>query len=749
MLEGPRTSLGNPTVLDLLKKHFGYDQFRPLQAEIIASVLERRDTLVLMPTGGGKSLCYQLPALRFDGLTLVVSPLVALMKDQVDTLKANGIAAEFINSSLTYPELNNVQRRVQRNAVKILYVAPERLAVAGFLDFLAERTVSLVAVDEAHCISMWGHEFRPDYRNLVTLRHALPGVPCIALTATATEQVRHDIAEQLELTRPQEFLASFNRANLSYSVRPKRNSVDALADLLDEYRGESCIVYCFSRKSTQDLATALGERGLSALPYHAGLDTSVRSQTQEQFIRDEVPIIVATIAFGMGIDKPDVRLVVHYDLPKSLEGYYQETGRAGRDGLPSECALFYSYGDKIKQDFFIDQIEDPAEQRNARDKLARVIEFCDLQTCRRKYLLAYFGEDWQQDNCGGCDVCLTPREEFDATIIAQKILSAIVRTGERFGIAHVSQVLRGANMKRIRELRHDRLSVYGIVDDFSDSEIKELAGLLQAKGLLRKNSREYAGLSLTAAGRAFLKNRENLTLTRAKQVEPAPRTTPDSDPAQIWRRRDTPPLADEPSDIAVDTALFEQLRELRRKLAAERNVPPYVIFGDVTLRQMAAYLPQSRESLSRISGVGAAKLEQWGEAFLEVIRSYAGEQGLSERPVPGTRRSREPQSSKASRQGTTYAATKQLLAQGRSITEVATERGLSVRTVVSHIEKLVADGENIDLDPLIPASERLEAIRKAIDHAGGTALAPVKARLGKDYSYEDIRLVRAFMHQSR
>ena len=749
MLEGPRTSLGNPTVLDLLKKHFGYDQFRPLQAEIIASVLERRDTLVLMPTGGGKSLCYQLPALRLDGLTLVVSPLVALMKDQVDTLKANGIAAEFINSSLTYPELNNVRRQVQRNAVKILYVAPERLAVAGFLDFLAERTVSLVAVDEAHCISMWGHEFRPDYRNLVTLRHALPGVPCIALTATATEQVRHDIAEQLELTRPQEFLASFNRANLSYSVRPKRNSVDALADLLDEYRGESCIVYCFSRKSTQDLATALGERGLSALPYHAGLDTSVRSQTQEQFIRDEVPIIVATIAFGMGIDKPDVRLVVHYDLPKSLEGYYQETGRAGRDGLPSECALFYSYGDKIKQDFFIDQIEDPAEQRNARDKLERVIEFCDLQTCRRKYLLAYFGEDWQQDNCGGCDVCLTPREEFDATIIAQKILSAIVRTGERFGIAHVSQVLRGANMKRIRELRHDRLSVYGIVDDFSDSEIKELAGLLQAKGLLRKNSREYAGLSLTPAGRAFLKNRENLTLTRAKQVEPAPRTTPDSDPAQIWRRRDTPPLADEPSDIAVDTALFEQLRELRRKLAAERNVPPYVIFGDVTLRQMAAYLPQSRESLSRISGVGAAKLEQWGEAFLEVIRSYAGEQGLSERPVPGTRRSREPQSSKASRQGTTYAATKQLLAQGRSITEVATERGLSVRTVVSHIEKLVADGENVDLDPLLPSSERLEVIRKAIDHAGGTALAPVKARLGKDYSYEDIRLVRAFMRQTQ
>ena len=733
-------------MLDLLKKHFGYDQFRPLQAEIIASVLERRDTLVLMPTGGGKSLCYQLPALRFDGLTLVVSPLVALMKDQVDTLKANGIAAEFINSSLTYPELSRVQRRVQRSAVKILYVAPERLALPGFLDFLAALTVSLVAVDEAHCISMWGHEFRPDYRNLVTLRRVLPGVPCIALTATATEQVRHDIAEQLELTQPQEFNASFNRANLTYRVRPKRNSVEALTDLLNEYRGESCIVYCFSRKSTQDLATALGERGLSALPYHAGLDNAVRSETQEKFIRDDVPIIVATIAFGMGIDKPDVRLVVHYDLPKSLEGYYQETGRAGRDGLPSECTLFYSYGDKVKQDFFIDQIEDAAERRNAQDKLARVIEFCDLQTCRRKHLLAYFGEDWQQDNCEGCDVCLTPREEFDATIIAQKILSAVVRTGERFGIAHLSQVLRGANTKRVRELRHDRLSVYGIVEDLSDGEIKEVANLLQAEGLLRKNSREYATLGLTPAGRVFLKNREKLTLTRTKRDEPAPRAPPGSDPAQVWRRHDAPASA---VDDAYDPALFEKLRALRRRLAEERNVPPYVIFGDVTLRQMAAYLPQSRESLSHISGVGAAKLEQWGEAFLGVIRSHADEQGLAERPVPGARRGRESPGSGASRQGSTYAATKQLLEQGRSITEVATERGLSVRTVVGHVEKLVGDGEDVDLGPLLPVSARLEAIRNALERSGATALAPVKAMLGKDYTYEEIRLVRAFMRQTQ
>ena len=621
-------------MLDLLKRYFGYDAFRPLQREIIASVLDQRDTLVLMPTGGGKSLCYQLPALRFEGLTLVVSPLVALMKDQVDSLRANGIAAAFINSTLSYEEIGHVRARVQRNAVKILYVAPERLALPGFRDFLARLHISLVAVDEAHCISMWGHEFRPDYRTLVDLRGLLPGVPFIALTATATEQVRRDVAEQLELTQPREFVASFNRANLTYTVRPKRRrAIDALADLLHKHRGESCIVYCFSRKTTEDVAASLSAMGLSALPYHAGLDPALRSETQEKFIRDDALVIVATIAFGMGIDKPDVRLVVHYDLPKSLEGYYQETGRAGRDGLPSECVLFYSHGDKRKQDFFIDRIEDEAERRNAQDKLDRMIEYCGLSTCRRKFLLEYFGEAWTQDNCRGCDVCLTPREEFDATIIAQKILSAVIRTGQRFGTAHVSQVLRGADTKRIRELRHDDLSVYGIVTDLSDADVKEIAGLLQAEGLLHKNSREYATLGVTEAGRKFLKDRARLTLARPKPVEDPPRASRRAalspDPAQTWRRRS----ATDEADTAYDPALFDKLRALRRKLAAARNVPPYVIFGDRTLRQMAYYVPQTSESLAQISGVGAVKLEQLGEEFLAEIVAYAREHEIEERPI--------------------------------------------------------------------------------------------------------------------
>ncbi len=504
---------------NLLKKHFGYDNFLPLQEEIIANVLKRRDALVIMPTGGGKSLCYQLPALRFNGLTLVVSPLIALMKDQVDALKSNGIAAAFINSTLSYAEMRRIQAQAQQGDLSILYIAPERLALPSFQNFLGTLEVSLVAVDEAHCISEWGHDFRPDYRTLGDLRHSLPHVPFIALTATATERVRWDIVTQIDLNDPQIFIASFDRANLNYTVRPKRNTFGALLDLLEKNKGESAIIYCFSRKDTEMMATNLSDEGFDALPYHAGLDAEVRSETQEKFIRDEVSIIVATIAFGMGIDKSDIRLIVHCDLPRSIESYYQETGRAGRDSLPSDCVLFYSYGDKIKQDFFIDQIEDETERQNAQEKLAQIIAFCESQTCRRKYLLGYFGQNWDSENCGGCDICLASKETFDATIIAQKVLSAVIRTGERFGMGHVNQVLQGANIRRIRELGHDKLSVYGIVNDFSDDDLKEITDLLIDKGLLFQKGREYPTLGMTEAGRYFLKNREQLTLTRRKREE--------------------------------------------------------------------------------------------------------------------------------------------------------------------------------------------------------------------------------------
>ena len=610
----------NSPMRALLKSHFGYDHFRPLQEDIITNVLDQNDTLVLMPTGGGKSLCYQLPSLCFEGLTMVVSPLIALMKDQVDSLKANGIAAEFINSTVSFTEISRIRRRATNGQLKILYVAPERLALPGFRDFMHSLDVSLIAIDEAHCISEWGHDFRPDYRNLKALRHDFPAVPVIALTATATEEVRQDIIAQLDLQKVRTFLASFNRANLTYLVEPKRVAFNELLDLLRKHENEPVIIYCISRKETESLAADISANNLKALPYHAGLDNEVREKTQEKFIRDKVPIIVATIAFGMGIDKPDIRLVVHYDLPKTLEGYYQETGRAGRDGLPSECVLFYSYRDKMKQDYFVDQIEDHTQRENAQQKLAQVIEFCELQTCRRKYVLEYFGEE-STDHCGGCDVCLTPREEFDATEIAQKILSAVIRTGERFGVNHLSEVLRGATTKRVRSLGHDKLTVFGIVVDFTDDELKQMVSLLLAQGLLVKNGNQYPTVSVTQAGRTFLKGWEKLTLMVPKRES---KVVPGLDGA----------------NPEYDRSLFEKLRALRKELADERDVPPYIIFSDASIQQMAYYFPQSGESFASINGVGAQKLAQFSDQFLAVICNHSHENGLVERNIPQRRSSR-------------------------------------------------------------------------------------------------------------
>ena len=709
-------------MLEQLKAYFGFDRFLPLQEEIITKVLAKRDTLVLMPTGGGKSLCYQLPALRLKGLTLVVSPLIALMKDQVDGLGANGVPAGLLNSTLAAQEASQVQDEARQGKIKILYVAPERLALPGFQRFLQSLDVSLIAIDEAHCISEWGHDFRPDYRNLKSLRRDFPGVPVIALTATATEPVREDIINQLGLDKPEIFISSFNRPNLTYTIQPKTEPLGSLLHLLEKHQGGSAIIYRFSRKATEETALELSERGFSALPYHAGLERDLRRETQEKFIRDQVQIVVATIAFGMGIDKPDVRLVVHYDLPKTVEGYYQETGRAGRDGLPSDCVLFYSYGDRSKQEYFISQIEDDDEREKAHNKLDQVLALCDLQTCRRAYLMEYLGESWPQTNCGGCDICLLPREEFDATEIAQKILSTVIRTGERFGVNYLVDVLRGSANKAVRTRGHHELPVFGISRDVDSDDLKEMVRSLVTNGLLAQNGGDYPTLGVSQRGHKFLKNREKLTLTRPKQAAPVRQVAFPGD-----------------RETAYDTKLFDELAALRLEIATDREVPAYQIFGNKSLQQMAFHMPQNELEFSKISGVGDAKLRDFSERFLEVINEYVEATG---QPAAVNRVPVSAPKKRVRGISMSIRETKDLVAQGLSFEEVAEQRGISETTIRSHLERFIQEGGQVDLGHLMPPEDRRTKIAAAFKEMGEARLTPVREFLGDDYTWGELAVVR-------
>ena len=613
MTNAPATPPDAGDLRRLLKQHFGYDEFRPRQEAIIANALAGRHGLVIIPTGGGKSLCYQLPAMATGGLTLVVSPLIALMKDQVDALRANGIPAAFINSTLSFDELGRVQQAALAGGLRILYAAPERVSTPGFRRFLESLRVGLIAIDEAHCISEWGHDFRPDYRNLAELRSRFPDTPVMALTATATERVREDITAQLRLGDCPRFISSFDRANLTYSVRPKQRAFRKLVDLLDERRGESAIIYCFSRRETERLADQLTAGGHPALAYHAGLDPETRRRAQERFIDGEVPIVAATIAFGMGIDKPDIRLVVHYSLPKSIEGYYQETGRAGRDGQPSDCVLFFSQGDRSKQEYFIQQIGDDAARDVAERQLNQVVEYGRLRTCRRKYLLAYFGEAMEGESCGRCDSCLGEYRSVDVTQPAKKILSAVIRTGEQFGIGYVNRVLLGSRDKRIGKFGHDQLSVYNIVDDYDRNGLRSIAEMLVERGLLAKEEGSLGVMRVTPQGRAWLHGGQSLDMeVRADESSP-----------QGTRRGDESAGRRTESGAAVyDQDLFEKLRALRRRLAEEQEVPAFVVFGDAALRGLAAAKPTTPDAMLQVSGVGPAKLQKYGEPFLAAIREY-------------------------------------------------------------------------------------------------------------------------------
>ncbi len=715
--------------LTLLNTHFGYEEFRPLQEEIVQTILAGKDCLVLMPTGGGKSLCYQLPALLLPGLTLVISPLISLMKDQVDGLRTNGIAAAFMNSSLSGAEQARVQTAVQRGEIKILYIAPERLALPSFKTFLASVTVSLVAVDEAHCISEWGHDFRPEYRNLKILRENLPNIPCIALTATATLRVREDICEQLGLTNAKRFIASFDRPNLTYHVYPKRRSFDLILNTLKKYSGQSVILYCFTRKDTEDLAADLNAEGFHALPYHAGLESTVRKQTQEKFIRDEVSIITATIAFGMGIDKPDVRAVIHCDMPRNIEGYYQETGRAGRDSEPADCILFFSPGDVFKYRHFINAIENESERRNADQKLMEMLAYCDLKTCRRNFLLKYFGEHYANISCSGCDRCLKKTEEIDATEIAQKILCAVLRTGERFGTSHIVDVLRGKNLKRIRDRGHDRLSVFGIAQGVTDHALQSFIESLLAAGLLLRSDGEYPVLSLTPKGKECLQQKTAIRLP--KPVDDELITSGGNQ-----------------EEHSYDVELFERLRHCRREIAVRENIAAFVIFPDRSLKEMAYFLPSSPASFAQMSGVSDNKLKTYGETFLNVIRAYAQEKGLTERPISPRHAQRHRRAMRnTTREDSTYKRTSELIAQKLSLKEIAEKRGLAPGTIVQHIEKLVAAKTALNIEYLKPTPTIYEAILPLLRQSDDGRLAPIVEALQGQYSFVDVRLVRLFMQR--
>jgi ATP-dependent DNA helicase RecQ len=593
-------------LLGPLKRHFGHDQFRPLQREIVQDALAGEDVFVLMPTGGGKSLCFQLPALMRDGLTIVVSPLIALMKDQVDALQTSGIPATYLNSTLDREEAKARWRGLHRGEYRMLYVAPERLMLDTFLERALNWNIAQFAIDEAHCISEWGHDFRPEYRELKKLRKHLPDVPLMALTATATERVRADVIKELKLRDPRFYVASFNRPNLTYRVVPKTAPYEQLLAFIRSRPNDSGIVYCASRKSTESLARNLNEDGVGAKPYHAGLTNVERTKHQDAFLRDDARVITATIAFGMGINKPNVRFVVHYDLPKNLESYYQETGRAGRDGLPSECILLFRPSDVAKQLHFIDE-KSEKEARIARAQLQQMFHYAETRECRRGVLLEYFGEKFLPQSCDSCDNCLQPRETFDGTVHAQKFLSCVYRIHARhgfgFGLGHVVDVLRGADTEAIRQRGHNELSTYGIGGELKRGEWQAIGRELLRLGLVQCAPGKFSTLSLTPGGLEALQKRTSIVLTKQMDI------------AEKAARRKA-------GAIGCDEALFERLRALRRHLADERGVPAYIIFSDVSLREMARKYPTNSTEFRHIPGVGEQKLKDFGEAFLSEIRSH-------------------------------------------------------------------------------------------------------------------------------
>ena len=724
---------------NILKDVFGFNKFRPHQEEVIKHILEGKDVFVVMPTGGGKSLCFQLPAKILPGITVVISPLISLMKDQVDGARENNIAAMYLNSSLAVYEMAQVYQYLREGSLDILYVSPERLANESFYNTLKQLKVSLFAVDEAHCISEWGHDFRPDYMNLSRLVNDFPDVPIAAFTATATMKVQTDIISRIGLRDPLVIRASFNRPNLYYHVTRKENANDQVLEYVQKNAGKPGIIYRTTRKSVDQLSEFLVRRGIKALPYHAGLSTEERDRNQDAFNRDEADVICATIAFGMGIDKNNARYVIHADMPRNMEGYYQETGRVGRDGEYAECVLLFSPKDIPKIRFFIDQITDPAEKKIADTKLYSVMGYASHNVCRRKTMLAYFGETYEKENCGNCDICKGEHARVDISRDAQIIMSAIMRTGQRFGIVQIIDIVTGANTKRIQQYRHDEIKTYGAGKDKPKKYWSFIMNELLSQEAVVQTTDQYPVIRISDSGKKILYGREKIfTLVQPESI--------DKSTIDVMKR-----------NLPCDEVLFEKLRVLRRNIAGEHKVPPYIIFSDKSLREMASYLPLDLEAMSRINGVGELKLKNYGEIFIGAIKAYKDGkpddevvqvkmQAVADSKPEFVYQPEETEKAKNKRsRGDSLYESLELFKEGLSVQEVAEKRGLAVSTITGHLEEWLKAGvDELEIDDYIEPEKR-QKIEAAFKETQDWRLGPVVELLGDAGDYEEARIVRGWM----
>lgn len=703
--------------VELLKKYFGYETFRNGQKRIIENILQHKDVLVIMPTGGGKSLCYQIPAMMMEGTVIVISPLISLMKDQVDTLQQLGIPAAFINSSLLASELKHIMNEARNNKYKLLYVAPERLDSEEFLGLLKSIKISMIAVDEAHCVSQWGHDFRPSYLKIKNLRDLSGAKPVVsAFTATATPSVKQDIIKLIGLDNHFEIITGFDRENLKFEVVRINKKFPYVLNYVEGHKGKSGIIYCLTRKLTDEVCTRLIASGHKAVKYHAGLSDIERNKNQDDFLYDNADIIVATNAFGMGIDKLDVRYVIHYNMPKNIESYYQEAGRAGRDGEPSECILLYSPSDIVMNNFLIENSGDSGNKANEYSKLRDMMNYCNTDKCLRKHIISYFEPGYNKETCNNCSNCLSEIESKDITLESQKILSCIYRMEERFGSNVVIDVLKGSNNQRIRSFKFDKLSTYGIMKQYDKDTLKEIISYLISDGYINITGDKYPVLKISTLGNAVLRGKHEVTIKK------------------VFNKR----IVEDDKSVIYEKDLFEMLRLLRKEIADNLRVPPFVVFSDATLKDMCVKYPLNKEEMLKVSGVGEHKSEKYGNKFIEVIKKYINEKNIEVNELKLSIVENKEAEAEDKIKEDTRVVSYNLYKEGKNLKEIAVVRGLSTVTVENHLVYCAKIGYDINFNDFV-STKHEELIIKVYEDIGGDKLKPIKEALPVDITYTEIK----------